>query len=397
MGAINMVFRIRKLNKLTASDLILIGYFLFVFVFIFGQTQYGELFRYPILKPIINFIVIILALVGTALKQSLNWRTLLAVSILLVIGVIVGIRSDKITNLVFIVLFVYTGSLIDSDKALKTYTIAASIVVTFIILLSYVKKPEMISITRGARGRRFYLGFSWVSFAPNYFFHIVLAYYAQKKNEIKFKNVVIVLAINQALFFLTNTKAVYFGILLLIILLLLDRMIPATTNNQLFRGVTIAAFPLTAFFSCLLAFYYNPSNAFMRALDNALTGRLSLGKKTLDLAGVPLLGSSIDWETSAISHNADSAYLNILISYGIIVLVLAVIGFTLLCVKTVSKRNRRLGICLLMLALHSFSDPQLLSLRYDPFILLLGTLLVKKRMDVRAAQINREDYALNKN
>ena len=68
----------------------------------------------------------------------------------------------------------------------------------------------------------------------------------------------------------------------------------------------------------------------------------------------------------------DCAYLNILINYGVIVLLILCIGFMFIG-KGVKEKNT--CIVIIFLAIHSITDPQLIELMYNPFLLLLGEFL----------------------
>ena len=46
--------------------------------------------------------------------------------------------------------------------------------------------------------------------------------------------------------------------------------------------------------------------------------------------------------------------------------------------KALEEQKYILCIVLIMLAVHSFSDPQLFDLKYDPFLILIGTAILKK-------------------
>lgn len=59
-------------------------------------------------------------------------------------------------------------------------------------------------------------------------------------------------------------------------------------------------------------------------------------------------------------------------------MILVVFGFVFLSKRALKEKQYVLCIALIMLAVHSFSDPQLFSLQYDPFLILIGTAVFRK-------------------
>ena len=67
----------------------------------------------------------------------------------------------------------------------------------------------------------------------------------------------------------------------------------------------------------------------------------------------------------------DSSYVNIALTYGMVALIFIVLCFAILNYKAFKKGNYKLCIIFAFLALHSFTDPQLLELKYNPFLIIL--------------------------
>ena len=124
-------------------------------------------------------------------------------------------------------------------------------------------------------------------------------------------------------------------------------------------------------------------------LNKLLTGRLSLASDAWDIYGITLLGQKIRWvvENEWLSQlrydYVDSSYLNILFSYGLIVVIFIIIGYSIVGSLEISN-NIYYSLMILIIALHSAYDPQLLEISANPSILFLGYLFLNsaKRRNV---------------
>ena len=113
---------------------------------------------------------------------------------------------------------------------------------------------------------------------------------------------------------------------------------------------------------------------------------MSLSYEGIQNYGIHLFGQAIEWvggtvyydtETDFSSYNyVDSSYIQILLSYGIIFLIVLLIGYHLLGKRIVERQEWYLGLVIVLSAVHSMFDPQLLWLQYDVFILCLGYLFI---------------------
>lgn len=79
----------------------------------------------------------------------------------------------------------------------------------------------------------------------------------------------------------------------------------------------------------------------------------------------------------------DSSYLQIVLTYGIVILLLLLIAYALLGREIVREQDWYLGIALVMSALHSIFDPQFLWMQYNIFLLALGYLLLSNQAERR--------------
>ena len=125
---------------------------------------------------------------------------------------------------------------------------------------------------------------------------------------------------------------------------------------------------------------YNPDNALLAKLNGFLTGRLKWGRAGIDEYGLKLFGNKIewvgydaDWERGMKYNYVDSSYLQIALEYGIIVLAVILLLYALLIFTSI--KNQKYYLCWLALIILVFcvTEPRLVKLAYNPFLLLAVT------------------------
>lgn len=89
-----------------------------------------------------------------------------------------------------------------------------------------------------------------------------------------------------------------------------------------------------------------PANIFLFSLNRLLTTRLSLGRQAISTYGFTLFGSETAWVTGRYGIErteayfyVDSSYLNIALSFGLVTLLLVMIGFYFLEKKALEEQK----------------------------------------------------------
>ena len=372
--------QIMKSKNIQQSQfLVLTAYILYLVIYTIDMSQYARIDSWDAIKTFSGILILAIALFGIAIKSKFKPKTLIVTSIVLAVGVFAGMHSLRTANLLSVVVFIFAGSFLESDKYFKVYFWTCTICVVGIILLSFIAPPENIISFRGTRSGRMYLGFEWVSYASNYLFHIVVAYFSQRKKVINIRNTVLFVSLNIILFKYTDTKAVFYELILYLLMLWILKLREEFWELRIFSLASYITFPLFSIISIVPTFLYTPANPIMLAADKLLTGRLSVGRMVLNQYSVKLWGNVMSYEGTGLEHNADSSYVNVLIEYGWVVFILLIIGFTILHVRNYKNHQFFLYVGLLIIAIHSITDPQLFSLRFNPYIIMIGSVLADRK------------------
>ena len=121
-----------------------------------------------------------------------------------------------------------------------------------------------------------------------------------------------------------------------------------------------------------------------------------MGRQGIEEYGLSLFGTKIewvgydaDWESGMQYNYVDSSYLQIALEYGLIVLVIILILYAILIYASI--RNKHTYLCWIVLIVLAFcvTEPRLVKIAYNPFLLLVVTELEKYITDIN---YEREGY-----
>lgn len=369
--------------KNTTSELsFFCAYVLWLSTDILSTSTYYEMINFHDLFKFVNIVSVSLLMIKIIYDNTYSSKKIIiALGIFAVVLEVVASQSqsDLRVMLLMTFLFIFTAGNIRHEKIIKV-TLNINIVMMLFILSSYglgVLGKDYLLNSDGTQ--RWYLGYTYTSFSGNYFFHMILMYVYLKKDKIRSIVLGIILLSNYALFVLTDTKAIYGEIIILVIAVYMSRFIKKPLKDiPLYNAVVKYGMPFLAALTILLTINYNASNEIFYMADQFLAGRITLGNVAYHQYGITIFGQAVQWITGKSGRESgtylfvDCSYLNIALSYGLITLVLICVGFVRLGKKAVENNQIYLSIALVFLALHSATDPQLLDLAYDPFLLMLG-------------------------
>ncbi|MCD7816232.1 MAG: hypothetical protein LUH12_05940 [Bacteroides sp.] len=379
MGASEKIkINIQKKTIITSESLYIVAYCMYVVTSILSTTQFKYFGLGALIITLLKYGAVLVVAASVVMKKSLSKNWIYAMGLMIVLCIAVMVTNERFSQTVVLFLFILCGGLIiKSDRVFRAYLKVACVTVIFTLLLYAAGIYEYDVYSSGGR-TRLYLGFTYTTYLANYSFHFLLMYYSLKKKEIGIMDTCIVLAVNQVVYILTDTNAVYYEVYLFLIFLWILKLWKRPFKTRIFSIGAVVAMPIM----CILAFFvsvrYDVSKPLWVALNTSLTGRLSLAHNAIEEYGLSLFGSDIVWVTGRYGIErtedyfyVDSSYINIALTFGVIVLILVLIGFCVLSYKACKEQKYVLCISLILLAVHSFSDPQLLDLKYDPFLLLL--------------------------
>ena len=365
--------------KIKLSELL---YFSALFIWLFfnfiAQTnlvyKYPAIFRLRLIAMIVSIVILLIKL----LLERHSSKFLLFFFSSLCLAIIIGVTTHKLFDALTIIstiLFVISINNVKFRKVLLLWTV--SIVLLMISIYGLLKLGIIENTLRVQLGGRFRFsqGYQYVSLGANYLFHLTLVYLYLRKSKIRLLEILMLGILNYYFYVHTDTKSAFFlSILALALVYVFKNKVVSQKILNAIGKITLAAGILIPIF---LTYFYNSNSKFFQILNASLTGRLSLGNKTLSLYGVHMFGQRIDWElqqraTSVFDNYlyVDSSFVNILLHYGIVLLVLIWLSYYLL-IKA-GYFNTIEMLIFIVLIIHSMFDPQFFELMYNPLLLLMG-------------------------
>ncbi|WP_286502460.1 hypothetical protein [Faecalibaculum rodentium] len=241
--------------------------------------------------------------------------------------------------------------------------------------------PNVIMDTQRTR---YSLGFTWVTSAPVLFVFASMLFLHLERKRLSGWTFIFLLQLATALFILTDTKMAFFTTILVFVIALIWWQKPHWLNwleNRWVKLVILWLPVVLTIVAMLLAGLYQDSG-FMAKLNDILSGRLANVAEAWQKYGLSLFGQNIVWTGQGITYKpsmhylyVDCSYLNILLNYGLVFLLLVLYW----CRQVVLDLYRRHDMLYLaffvVILLFSFLEVRLANPLYDPFIIAAGSYL----------------------
>lgn len=377
-----------KMNKkISISEILFyIPYIIWLILCILQQTYYRNELNLNLFFNIVNIILYIFLFFKILIEDKYSFKSLIAFLVMCLLF-FVKINS-KVPFLIDTFLLIYSARNINVREIIKVTFFIEIFMIIFIILSSYLGIIKNDIWYRDNLSIRYGLGYVYTTFLANYYFHIVLMYLYLKNNyKFKITEGIIIIFLNYIIYKYTDTKAVYYLINLIVVFaLVLNLKKKSIKEYKIFSFFIKYCFPISALISIFASINFNQYNQIYYFFNNILTDRLILGHTAFNNYGIKLFGQQIVWTVgrSGIDRPSDSvynfvdcAYLNIALAYGIIILIFLCLGFVLIGKIAIKNNDKYLCLVLIFLAIHSITDPQLIELRYNPFLFMFGVFFFK--------------------
>lgn len=286
-------------------------------------------------------------------------------------------------NLIFLFLMIIAVSDVCFSKILKTYIWTSGLCIGTVILFSTLDLIPLRDDFSEARPRCA-LGFDFVTTGANFWMYLVLVYICYRRKRITWIEAGILEIITYVFFALTDTKNAFAITTLAIVLAMILKIWNEQFGRKIFsffiQYITLIGILLIG----TLTFFFDKSTFVSETINELLTNRLQLTYDAVQKYGIKLFGQSIDWiggtiffEKEYVDYNyVDSSYMQIMLSYGIVLLIMIIVGYYLIGKMIVKEKAWYLGLVIILSAVHSTFDPQLMWIQYNVCFLALGYLFV---------------------
>ncbi|WP_173655428.1 hypothetical protein [Sharpea azabuensis] len=289
-------------------------------------------------------------------------------------------------------LLIVNASEYDFDETLHLIIILNVIVFLLTVLGGYFGFLPDVIITRGDTIRHSYGYIYPTEFLSHYCF-IVLMYIYLKKDQFGIKDFFLSNIFNFIFFKMSDSRLDFLIILFATGLGLLFSCRPGVLK-KIAKSIYVNGILL---FSILISFissvFYNGNSSLFSKLNQLLSQRLLLGNNALSYYGLKMFGQKIEWIGSGgsgiyrtfdqIDYNyVDCSYLQYALSFGIVFMLVMILLY-MLAIKHEYLENRNYSLFIFaVIFVISIIEPRLLNIQMNPFILLLGSIIMLSNKEI---------------
>lgn len=336
-----------------------------------------------ILGKLLPFVRII-AYAGIALVIAINYargkyrgRTLLIVGIASAIVILVTYKSGNTAPLLYWIVIVSAID-IELNEICKWSSIIHIVLIVLTVSLAVIGLIENQTITRLNGRVREYLGFCWTTVGPNLLLYssLMLAYW--RKEKISILECIAILGCAVFMYARTETKSAFILTVMLAFAMIILKYVPAIREYRAIYGITSAiAVPICSVGIIALTKCADFNVPVIQKINAVLTGRIQLGQDAIKKYGISLFGKNITWvggngigQDGTWAYNyVDSSYVQILLNFGVVFLVLLVAYLVIVAINGIKKEDTYIALIMVVLIVHTTFDPQLILMEYNPFLM----------------------------
>ena len=372
------------MKKIYNNDLLfVIVYALLLFKIALANTTFVEFIdvRADFFKLIYPISISCIAL-KIILDNKLSVKVALESIIMVIIGILCYINSSRSEILALIMLLIGMKD-VRFDIVIKTFLWIYGLVTIFSLVFSLMGIIDMYTVMSDAHGLRYSMGNTYPTDFAAGVFYMLLAYTYLKKTW-KTRYSVIWAVITITTYLMTKAQTSFILSILFIsglTLTIFDRY-PSYFKNRIenfIKKISIIVFPAFAGVSYLIVYMFEQGNAYTQILNVITNYRIGFASKFMNDYGVNMFGNYIEmtgagWGTSTsdVYYYIDNGYYYSILFYGILLTVLFLVGFSMCAFKS---KELLLNYILIFIAINALLEPRFVNYLYNPFLMLLGSLL----------------------
>jgi hypothetical protein len=275
--------------------------------------------------------------------------------------------------------FILLGRTIDAEELVRV-DIAVKIfvlgTVLFMCFIGYL--PNYTKLINGSYKQGF--GFSHPNGLAGITFIILLEWMYIRYKKIKIWEYVLIIVFASAVWNVAASRTNAYTFILIFVCLILSKVFPKLFKSKIVINF-LALLPLIiTIVSFGLIRLYEKGNAYVLAINEILTRRITQASLLLDRYGVSMFGQyvntrgtrSVDYSSDAL-FSVDMLYIAVPIKYGVFILALLVIGYFFFIKRSAAKGNYKLVLMATYFIIMGFAETYLYRLQYNFTLALLLT------------------------
>ncbi|POH19998.1 hypothetical protein BGL46_03850 [Fructilactobacillus sanfranciscensis] len=316
---------------------------------------------------------------------------------LIILGIVVRHESTIAFPLWFFLILLMLSD-IEFTKIVKVFFYVTAPLTIFTLTMGYFRLIPTMQSPRGIGPNgvviwRQGLGFNWVTLPSQLLFYLTLSYFFLRKGMVSWKAIGIITVLDIFLYVQTDTRNPFLLVLLIVLVAGLlnskykDNLIDFFCG-KIFGVVSIAAFSFFLIVSLILS-YLGTDGFVLDKINRLMSNRVLYSHIGIERYGIQPFGTKVVYNVLNPTHNLkgsyfylDNSYMQYLITFGIIFIVIIVGLLTIQMFKEYKNKKWYVLFIFVLIALHSTGDPQMMYISYSPFVLIIGKVIDKFKIEV---------------
>ena len=331
---------------------------------------------------LVNYLAFALLIVKIYIFDNFKWYEYIGITVILGLAFL-SWRRTQLSNVMIIFSFIFAARGISFNKIVRQYFNINLMLMLLTMLYSLAGIIKSLAFFRGTTFR-YSLGTDYPTDFSAHIFYLCLAYCYLNYKKMGWLQWLGILVIDYLTYLVTDTRV---DALLMILMVLVMLSISRKLNTKLKKFIASSYWYLSIvlpYSYVLITYYFTFSNPVMVKLDQALSGRLALGKEGFDKYGITLLGKRVierGWGGSDGLHMMknnpgkyffiDSSFVRLLVINGLILGIIALLILVGISLRETVKHEYLLPAILFLVVSSSLIDQHMLEITYNPFMLAL--------------------------
>lgn len=384
MKKVNDIY-IGKTKKIKISECIyLVAFSIYLTFLMLSTTMFNAHIYYKVPIAIIAIMACAIC-IKMVLFDSFSKKEMILGIIFFICVTIIFLKS-RFYYMVFLSVFVVGAKNVDFTKICKIYLIIGIAITVISAIAAHFNIIEHIIRYRDGKPRYSFGSGYATDFAARIFF-LCAVYSYLKYKSLSIKDSIIFWILGIFVLYFCDARLDTISIFILSLL----PIIKHTLKNKLYKSkfveiIITLCIPLFAIISLSMSYIYNPNNEFMVILNKIFSNRFSLGKKGLDEYAITLFGQDIKMRGMGGSSEPvldyffiDSSYLQIVLLYGSVFLVMICIYYVLFIKDRFKNEDILLPILIFIVGINGIVAHHFINPAYNVFIIALFANITKNK------------------
>lgn len=345
---------------------------LWVFFSMLTHSLYANIIPKYIFVAVQMFVILVS--IFRRLKYSFSRHSILICFIITLCGIFNIVMSGKYSLYILIIVLIGAQGL-EFKKILKVCLYSVGFCMLFVVLSCKMGIIEDYIFYRyGAE--RHALGFAYC-YLSSFFLNWTMLFLYTKGSQTKLWHYAMLIVINQVLYNVSNVRGIYYILIFVVVIhFFFIRYKERKCNFKIHNYFSMLIYPICCLGSYIVSFAYRSDTMIWNVMDHFFTGRLAFMNQAINTYGISLFGEKIElvgnqYGVDKISDYVDNAYLQIGLEYGIVILILIVIGYSFITYLAVKSHDSMLYVWLILISIQSLVYPTLISIINNSAVLTL--------------------------